>query len=80
VVVRKPLRGGARTWLMVMLASAYALAQARPVELTGWDTRPEGSAEWCEAHGGVYLRGQDYCAFGRGGPDPATEEPTSSAR
>jgi hypothetical protein len=23
--------------------------------------------EWCETHGGVYLAGQEYCAFGAGG-------------
>jgi hypothetical protein len=24
--------------------------------------------QWCETHGGVYLDGEDYCAFGEGGP------------
>jgi len=28
----------------------------------------DAAQEWCETHGGVYLNGQDNCAFGEGGP------------
>jgi len=27
----------------------------------------KAAKEWCETHGGVYLAGQEYCAFGAGG-------------
>ena len=28
----------------------------------------QAARDWCETHGGVYLAGQEYCAFGEGGP------------
>jgi hypothetical protein len=36
----------------------------------GCDTSTPASRaakEWCETHGGVYLAGQNYCAYGMGG-------------
>jgi len=27
----------------------------------------KAAKDWCETHGGVYLAGQEYCAFGAGG-------------
>jgi hypothetical protein len=28
----------------------------------------QAARDWCETAGGVYLAGQEYCAFGHGGP------------
>jgi hypothetical protein len=28
----------------------------------------QAARDWCETHGGVYLAGQESCAFGAGGP------------
>jgi hypothetical protein len=33
-----------------------------------WGPRQEEAQHMCESRGGVYLRGQESCAFGEGGP------------
>ena len=34
---------------------------------TRWSAGQEAAEQWCQRHGGVYLRGQDDCQFGAGG-------------
>ncbi len=33
-----------------------------------WGPRQRAAQEMCESNGGVYLTGEDRCAFGEGGP------------
>jgi hypothetical protein len=33
-----------------------------------WGPRQEALREMCESNGGVFLSGQDLCAYGEGGP------------
>src|SRR5262245_2282850 len=33
---------------------------------SGWTSALEVAKEWCETHGGVFLAGQNTCAFGLG--------------
>jgi hypothetical protein len=35
---------------------------------TRWSPAQQAALEGCEANGGVYLRGDDTCHFGEGGP------------
>jgi hypothetical protein len=33
-----------------------------------WGPRQQEAEQMCESRGGVYLRGEESCAFGEGGP------------
>lgn len=33
-----------------------------------WGPREEEAQQMCESHGGVYLRGEESCVLGGGGP------------
>lgn len=38
------------------------------VTCTRWGPRQQEAERMCESRGGVYLRGEESCAFGEGGP------------
>jgi hypothetical protein len=53
--------------------SATALCEAAEGTYTGgtctrWGPAQQADQEMCERSGGVYLAGQERCAFGMGGP------------
>jgi hypothetical protein len=63
--------------LMLLLSACTTDQLARICQNAGGRYTAEGcdastpaqkaAKDWCETHGGVYLAGQDYCAFGAGG-------------
>ena len=53
--------------------SGTAICEAAGGTYTGgtcsrWGPAQQAAQDWCETSGGVYLAGQEQCAFGMGGP------------